>query len=197
MSVLSKLSSGTAGVMRRVRRLWLKQRGVHMTGRCWIEAIEIPRNHFDVHLGNGVAIDRGVTLLSTGEQKSLPRITIGSGVYINRYTMIDASERITIGSDCMIGPFCYITDHDHGMAIGVPIKDQTLQGARVEIGIGVWIGAHVTILKGVMIGDGAIVGAGAVVTRNIAANAICAGVPARQIRVRGANLDAISAHPSV
>lgn len=172
------------GVLRRVRQAWLQVRGVRCHGRCWLQSIEIPRNHADIELHEGVALDRGVILLSTGTATSSPRILIGGGTYMNRHTMIDASERIQIGAHCMIGPFCYITDHDHGTKLGQPIAQQPLVGSAVVIEEGCWIGAHVTILKGVRIGAGAIVGAGAVVTRAVASNSIVAGVPARQIGVR-------------
>lgn len=172
------------GALRRVRQVWLQCRGVRCHGRCWLQSIEIPRNHADIELQAGVALDRGVILLSTGTYTSSPRISIGSGTYVNRHTMIDASERIQIGAHCMIGPFCYITDHDHGTKLGQPVAEQPLVGAPVVIEDGCWIGANVTILKGVCIGAGAIVGAGAVVTRDVASNAIVAGVPARQIGVR-------------
>jgi acetyltransferase-like isoleucine patch superfamily enzyme len=46
----------------------------------------------------------------------------------------------------------------------------------------VWIGANVTILPGVTIGDHTVIGAGSVVTKNVAANSIAVGVPARVIR---------------
>lgn len=57
--------------------------------------------------------------------------------------------------------------------------------APVVIGRKVWLGAAVTVLPGVTIGDDAVVGAGAVVTKDVPANAIVAGVPARLIRMTG------------
>lgn len=94
----------------------------------------------------------------------------------------------------MIGPFCYITDHDHGMERGIPIKDQPLVGSAVVIEDDVWIGAHVTVLKGIRVGSGAVVGAGAVVTRDVPTGAIVAGIPAKVIGYRHLrNLDETTA----
>ena len=50
------------------------------------------------------------------------------------------------------------------------------------IGRDVWLGANVTVLPGVTIGDGAIIAAGAVVTKDVPANAVAAGVPAKVIK---------------
>jgi acetyltransferase-like isoleucine patch superfamily enzyme len=54
----------------------------------------------------------------------------------------------------------------------------------VRVGANVWIGYGAQILRGVSVGDNAIVGASAVVTRDVPANAVVAGVPARVIRMR-------------
>ena len=172
------------GAVRRFRRVWLRWRGVRITGSCWLQSIEIPRNHADIELHDGVALDQGVILLSTGTATTEPRISIGRGTYINRYTMLDASERIQIGANCMIGPFCYITDHDHGTALGIPIQQQALVSAAVVIEDNVWIGAHVSILKGVRIASGAVIAAGAVVTKYVESNTVVAGVPAVPISRR-------------
>jgi len=56
----------------------------------------------------------------------------------------------------------------------------------VRVGNNVWIGYGVQILRGVTVGDNAIIGASAVVTRDVPANAVVAGAPARVIRMRPA-----------
>jgi acetyltransferase-like isoleucine patch superfamily enzyme len=98
--------------------------------------------------------------------------------------MIDAHERIEFLGNCMVGPYCYFTDGDHGHQLGQNVGRQPMETAPVKIGKDVWIGAHVCVLKGVTIGDGAIIGAGAVVTRDVAPNAKVVGIPARQIGER-------------
>lgn len=179
--MIERIFHASTGIARRIRRQWLRWRGVRMGRGCWIQAIEISRNPTDVLLGDEVALDANVVLLTTGGPKSFPRIQIGSRTYVNRFTMFDASESIVVGERCMIGPQCYITDHDHGILPGIEIGTQLLESASVRIGNGVWIGAQVVVLKGVTIGDGAVVGAGAVVTKDVAAREIVVGVPARAV----------------
>jgi acetyltransferase-like isoleucine patch superfamily enzyme len=84
----------------------------------------------------------------------------------------------------MIGPFCYITDADHGTQTGASVAEQPMETSPVHIGADVWMGAGVKVLKGVTIGDGAVIGAGAVVTHDVPARAIAVGVPARVIGQR-------------
>lgn len=155
-----------------------------MGSACWINRVSIPRNPWDIALGNVVALDDGVVLLTTGDRRAEPRIVVGDRCYVNRFTMFDAAERIEIGPDTMIGPFCYITDHDHGVERGRPVNRQPLSSAAVTIGRDVWIGAGAVILKGVRVGDGAVIGAGAVVTHDVPDYAKVVGVPARQIGER-------------
>lgn len=76
------------------------------------------------------------------------------------------------------------TDHNHGMALGVPIWRQQVVHDRVRFGADCWLGARVTVLPGVTIGDGSVVAAGAVVTNDVAPGSIVAGVPARFQRLR-------------
>jgi acetyltransferase-like isoleucine patch superfamily enzyme len=115
-----------------------------------------------------------------------PSIVIGSGTFIGHACGFSVAASITIGERCLIAGGVSVRDFD-----GHPIdfqrrRENQLPSATevrpVSIGNDVWIGAGAMILKGVTIGDRAIVGAGAVVTRNVPADCIVAGNPARVVR---------------
>jgi maltose O-acetyltransferase len=182
--LINRLIRYPRAIASRVRIARLRIMGVRIGRKCWIRRIHVPRNPWDIAIDDFVALDDEVVLLTTGARKANPRLHIGSGTYVNRFTMFDASDSINIGARCMIGPFCYITDHDHGFVKEGPISDQSLVEAPVKVGNNVWIGAHAIILKGVTIGDNAVIGAGAVVTRSIAPGERVAGVPAVGLNAR-------------
>jgi len=181
MRLLHRLGQGLAS---RGRNLTYRMLGVDLRDYCWLRAVEIPRNWKDITL-HGCALDRGVVLLCSGPPRP-GKIEVGFGTYINRFTMIDAHERVRIGRDVMIGPHGYITDGNHGTAPGASIKSQPMIARPVEIEDEAWIGANVTILAGVRIGRGAVIGASSVVTRDIPADAIAFGSPATVHRTRQA-----------
>ena len=170
------------GVASRTRAFAYRLLGVRFDGRCWLRAIEIPRQHCCIRIGDGVALDRGTVLLVSGDANGAEKIVIGRQTYVNRSTMIDASERIEIGAKCMVGPFCYITDHDHAFGGGIDLGSGEFVAAPTRIGERCWLGAHVTILKGVTIGEGSVIGAGSVVTRSLPANVVAVGNPARVVK---------------
>lgn len=110
------------------------------------------------------------------------RIEIGNRVALNNAFTAIAFDRITIGDDTLIGSNCRILDSDaHDLTPGNRLTGQPAT-APVTIGKGVFIGSNVTLLKGVTIGDNAVIGHSAVVTKDVPANAIAAGNPARVIR---------------
>lgn len=175
-----------SAVSSRLRCLWLRVLGAEIGKNCWLKDIWVPRNPWDIALEDQVALDRHVTLVTTGPPTGEPRIRIGTGTYVNRFTIFDAHASIQVGRQCMIGPSCYITDADHSFASGRLIMHQPMTSVPVMIQDGVWLGAGVTVLKGVTIGEGAVVGAGAVVTHPVPAGAIVAGVPGRILSQRSA-----------
>ena len=107
---------------------------------------------------------------------------LGEDVYINIGCRFQDAGGITIGDGSLIGHGSTLTTLDHGVD---PDRRADMIPAPIVIGRKVWLGASVTVVPGVTIGDGAIVGAGAVVTKDVPANAIVAGVPARVIRMTG------------
>ena len=108
-------------------------------------------------------------------------ITLGERANIGNHTWIRGSGQLVMGSDIMMGEFVLIYTQDHRLS-GEGYDGYTI--GNVVIGNNVWIGGRVTILKGVTIGNNAVIGAGAVVTKDVPANAIVAGNPARVIKIR-------------
>lgn len=113
------------------------------------------------------------------------RIEIGERVLINTGCLFVAYDSITVGDDSMIGEYTSIRDANHGTAPGELIRTQPHTHGSITIGKDVWIGRGCVVLQGVTIGDGAIVAANSVVTKDVEANAIVGGVPAKFIKHRG------------
>jgi maltose O-acetyltransferase len=180
--LINRLIRYPGAVAMRLRIARLRLLGVRIGRNCWIRRIEVPRNPWDIVIGDGVALDDNVVLLTIGCRGERPRLVIGNRTYVNRFTMFDASEDIEVGQDCLIGPFCYLTDHDHGTGSSALFAKQPLNSSPVRIGNNVWIGAGAIILRGVNIGANAVLGAGAVVTRDVPSGETVAGVPARRIK---------------
>ena len=108
-------------------------------------------------------------------------ITFGNNCSINSFSRIAALNQITIGKNVRIAQFVTIIDHDHKQSFHSERNDE-FNTSPIEIGDNVWIAEKATVLKGVKIGDNAIIAANSVVTKNVPANSIVAGVPARIIK---------------
>lgn len=106
-------------------------------------------------------------------------IAVGKNVFINSGCRFQDQGGITIGDGVFIGHNVVLATLNHALD---PSHRGTTIPAPISIGKNAWLGANATILPGVTIGDGAIVAAGAVVTRDVPANVIVGGVPARIIK---------------
>lgn len=126
-----------------------------------------------------ITVQKGFDIFAGAHIILMPdaKLTLGSG-YINRNLKIRCFKEISIGSDVAISENVTIWDSDAHVIIG----KETEMTKPIKIGNRVWIGTNCTILKGVNIGDGAIIAAGSVVTKNIPANCLAAGVPAKVIK---------------
>lgn len=106
-------------------------------------------------------------------------ITVGKNVFINACCHFQDQGGITLGDNCLVGHNVVFATLNHGFA---PEERQSMLPAPIVVGRNVWIGSNSTILQGVTIGDNSIIAAGSVVTKDVPANAIVPGVPARFIR---------------
>lgn len=113
-----------------------------------------------------------------------PNVSIGDHTVVGRNCVIASKTELVIGNYVLIGPYCQINDHSHGMSRSDLIINQKAILSPVRIKDDVWLGAGVRVLPGVTLGEGSIIGAGSIVTRNIPDYEIWAGNPARFIRVR-------------
>lgn len=122
------------------------------------------------------------TDLHGGTYFSNPRnLRMGQRCFVNRNCYLDLEAEISIGDDVVVGHGSTVVTSVH--AIGPPSRRAgDVEGRRVNIESGAWIGANALILPGVTVGAGAIVAAGAVVTADVPADAVVAGVPAKVVR---------------
>jgi maltose O-acetyltransferase len=105
-------------------------------------------------------------------------IRLAEGVFLNFSCVILDVVEVAIGDRTQIGPAVQIYAADHPRDAGTRRAGLEF-GRPVKIGKDVWIGGGAIILPGVTIDDGAVIGAGSVVTRDVGANQIVMGNPAR------------------
>jgi acetyltransferase-like isoleucine patch superfamily enzyme len=114
-------------------------------------------------------------------------VEIGAKTVMGQECTISAYNRVRIGEQCVIADRAMFIDFDHGVVeVERPIRRQGIYKRDVEVGSNVWIGYGACILRGVHVGDNSIVGTNSVVTKDVPANAVVAGIPARVIRMREA-----------
>lgn len=106
-------------------------------------------------------------------------IHVGKNVFINACCHFQDQGGITLGDDCLIGHNVVFATLNHFIE---PTERASMHPAPIVLGKKVWVGSNSTILQGVTIGDNSIIAAGSVVTKDVPANTIVGGVPARILR---------------
>lgn len=106
-------------------------------------------------------------------------IRLGKNVFINMGVMFTDLGGITLEDNVLIGPRANLISVNHPTE---PNQRQGLVLQPVVIKRNAWIGANATILPGVTVGENAIVAAGAVVSKDVPANTVVAGVPAKVMK---------------
>lgn len=109
------------------------------------------------------------------------KLNIGEGTVIGDFVHIWAGGGLKIGSNVLIAAHTMLTTDAHDLqAVACHrLYSQTSISQPIIIGDNVWIGGNCVILPGVSIGNNSVIGAGAVVTRNVPANQVWIGNPAR------------------
>jgi acetyltransferase-like isoleucine patch superfamily enzyme len=123
-------------------------------------------------------------------------VEIGSKTVMGQECTISAYRRVRIGEQCVIADRAMFIDFDHGVVeVERPIRVQGIYMRDVEVGSNVWIGYGACVLRGVRVGDNSVVGTSSVVTKDVAANAVVGGVPAKVLRMRDAPQELRWPHP--
>ncbi|MEV5102908.1 sugar O-acetyltransferase [Streptomyces massasporeus] len=158
-----------------------QQRAMRLAARylaVYTEDAESARPMLSELLG---AVGEGVDLRPPVYVDYGSNISIGARTFVNyNLTALDVA-RITIGEDCQIGPNVQLLTPTHPVE-PEPRRDKLEAARPIVIGDNVWLGGGVIVCPGVTIGDNAVVGAGAVVTRDVPANVVAVGNPARPVR---------------
>lgn len=169
---------------RAIRTCWLRCQGMTIGSHTKLGCASATWPH-TVRLGTHCSVEDGVHFQYYGPWTESTVFHIGDRVQISRDALFNIQDSLHVGDDVMIAAGCKFIDHDHGFAeADRPMASQPIDTAPIHIGNDVWIGANAIVLKGVHIGAGSIIAAGAVVRRDVPANQIWAGVPARYIKDR-------------
>jgi acetyltransferase-like isoleucine patch superfamily enzyme len=173
-------------ILRLARRKWLSTYGrrLKLDGLAFIG----PRVILQIGAGGRIELGRW-SWLGHGTKIRCHEgvVSIGAKTVLGQECTISAYQHVSIGRECVIADRVMLIDFDHGATeVERPVRLQGIYKRDVRVGNNVWIGYGACILRGVTVGDNAIIGTSAVVTKDVPANAVVAGVPARVIRTREA-----------
>ncbi|MGY8858639.1 acyltransferase [Halioglobus sp. Uisw_031] len=179
-----------------VKKYYLKFRHWYAEYYLRPECVSLGRYHtimkpWYVHLsGNNIQIGQSFTAIGEpgnrvevgvwGREVGQGRVVIGDCCLMSPGSRISASDEIILGDGVMLANGAYVTDSDWHTIYDRMVREETAK--PVHIGNNVWLGDHSTVLKGVTIGDNSVVAARAVVTRDVPANVVVAGTPAKVVK---------------
>jgi len=127
----------------------------------------------------GEEVDESTTVFPPFYTNVGRNIRLGRNVFINHACSFLDLGGITIDDEVMVGPRVNITSENHSVEVA---DRKTMVPGAVVIKRNAWIGGAASILPGVTVGENAVVAAGAVVTKDVPANTVVAGVPAKVVK---------------
>lgn len=142
-----------------------------------------------IHIGDNFSAFANLRMEAIDEYRNFryqPILEIGNSVSFGNGCHIGCINKITISDGVLLGSYVLIEDHSHGQTDYVsnqkPVDRELVSKGPIHIGKNVWICDGVCVLPGVTIGENSIIGANAVVTKDIPANCVAAGNPAKVVR---------------
>jgi acetyltransferase-like isoleucine patch superfamily enzyme len=191
--VLSFLARNRMLNWRYGRLLWryLWRRFLTGAGRRWrTDGLVFFGRALEIEIGADARVDFG-RFLWIGDRTKVRchegLVEIGAKTVLGQECTITAYQHIRIGQQCVIADKAMFIDFDHGVVeVERPIRTQGIYKRDVEVGSNVWIGYGACILRGVRVGDNSVIGTNSVVTKDVPANAVVGGIPARILRMREA-----------
>jgi acetyltransferase-like isoleucine patch superfamily enzyme len=140
----------------------------------------------DIIIGDDVVVDGKCSFTFAARFVERPTLVIGDHSFIGHDCSFTVGKRITIGRYCKLAADIRLLDSPgHSLdpdrrRANLPPHDEEVQ--PITIGDNVWIGRGVTVFPGVTIGENSVVGTGSIVCRDVPANTLVAGQPARVIK---------------
>lgn len=139
-----------------------------------------------IRIGDGVRLSGKPTFVFENRSRDLPVLAIGDNSFLGHDCSFRVAASVRIGQNCLLARGVSVADFDgHPLDAARRREHEPTppeQIGDVVIDDDVWIGARATILKGVTIGARSIVAAEAVVTKDVPADVVVAGNPARIVR---------------
>jgi acetyltransferase-like isoleucine patch superfamily enzyme len=112
-------------------------------------------------------------------------VKIGAKSVLGQECTISSFQHVEVGRECIVADRVMMIDFDHGVVeVERPIRLQGIYKRDVKVGHNCWIGYGACILRGVTVGDNSVIGTSSVVTKDLPANSVSAGIPARVLRMR-------------
>lgn len=141
--------------------------------------IFIKGNNNIIYIGDDCVVNNTSIILDNEGSE----IRIGNKTSIAKVQIVSLEPyKIEIGEDCMLSYDIEIRNTDSHKIYDKNTNERINEGSSINIGNHVWLGMRAIILKGVTIGDNSIVAAGSIVTKDVKANTIVSGNPAKQIK---------------
>lgn len=139
-----------------------------------------------IRIGEFCTINGGIEIIArTQEQKT--SLSIGNRVFIGHNVRLYVGNAIEIGDHCLIADGCVLRGYSgHPLdpaARKANLPDVIAPQSKIVLESNVWLGQNVTVNKGVRIGENSVIASGSVVTKDIPANVLAGGMPAKVIRM--------------